>query len=247
MKTLALAFGIVLTAILVLFFAFRAFGVADKVAGPLASSLLGLITWVHGVVDKALNGSESKFSKRIIPVNEFGISWPLMLVYAGLIVVAIVEAADIVAWVLLKLILQISVVSASRPIQDLALVSVLALPGVFWGIFLLGRWIGVMTGAKGYWILPVSVLTGRFLEALAISIRTPQLFLELLDSFRSVSGVAASVGMLIIATGVGLLGVWRGNRIRIGAYFNYLFKQLPDATRNAILDMTFEEAKGQIA
>jgi len=189
MKTLALAFGIVLTAILVLFFAFRAFGVADKVAGPLASSLLGLITWVHGVVDKALNGSESKFSKRIIPVNEFGISWPLMLVYAGLIVVAIVEAADIVGWVLLKLILQISVVSASRPIQNLALVSVLALPGVFWGIFLLGRWIGVMTGAKGYWILPVSVLTGRFLEALAISIRTPQLFLELLDSFRNVSGV----------------------------------------------------------
>ena len=247
MKTLALAFGIVLTAILVLFFACRAFGVADKVAGPLASSLLGLITWVHGVVDKGLNGSESKFAKRIIPVNEFGISSPLMLVYAGLIVVAIVECADIVAWVLLKLILQISVVSASGPIQYLALVSVLALPGVLWGIFLLGRWIGVMTGVKGYWILPVSVLTGRFLEVLVISIRTHQLFLESLDSFRSVSGVVASVGMLIIAIGVGLFGVWCGNRIRIGAYFNYLFKQLPDATRNAILDMTFEEAKGQIA
>jgi hypothetical protein len=198
-------------------------------------------------VDKALNGSESKFAKRIIPVNEFGIRSQLMLVYAGLIVVAIVEAADIVAWVLLKLILQISVVSASGPIQYLALVSVRALPGVLWGIFLLGRWIGVMTGVKGYWILSVSVLTGRFLEALVISIRTHQLFLESLDFFRSVSGVVASVGMLIIAIGVGLFGVWCGNRIRIGAYFNYLFKQLPDATRNAILDMTFEEAKGQIA
>lgn len=249
MKTLALAFGVVLAAILILFFAFRAFGVADKVAGPLAGSLLGLITWVHGVVDKALNGSESKFSKRIIPVSEFGIRWPFLLVYASLIVVAIIEILDVLALLPTLFIIHTFRVnpldtSSSLQLQYFALMTLIAVPVISWSFFILGRWIGVMAGSRGYWILPLSILIGRSLELLVLAVKEPGFFGEFAHVFHSATSLAAASLIVMAIIGTGLLGVWRGNQVRLGAYFNYLFKQLSDGTRNTILDITFEEAKG---
>ena len=48
--------------------------------------------------------------------------------------------------------------------------------------------------------------------------------------------------MAALLIGIGELGVWRGNRVRFGAYFNSLLRQVSEPTRATLLAMTYEEA-----
>jgi hypothetical protein len=41
----------------------------------------------------------------------------------------------------------------------------------------------------------------------------------------------------------GFLGVWRGRRRKLAGYMEYLLSVLPPATRRALVDLAYEDAK----
>jgi hypothetical protein len=46
--------------------------------------------------------------------------------------------------------------------------------------------------------------------------------------------------MLLVA---GLLGYWRGQKYRLSKYLHYLLGVLPAETRDAVIELAFEEAQ----
>jgi hypothetical protein len=240
MKSLGIAIGIVLAVSAVLFGIVHAFGVGDKVAGPLAGSTLGFITFVHDKVEKALSSGRSRVNPGIVPFAGFDIRWPYMLVYATLSFVAILEFSNIVS--MTPLLIFQSTENLSSQVM-LGIVAVLSIPMVCTGIFLLGRWAGMRSAKAGYWIIPVALVLGRALDFLVIYFFVPSARSMFLGALREAANFAGSMVLLLLLIAIGILGVWRGNRSRFGAYFNSLLKQVSQPTRDALLAMTFEEAK----
>jgi hypothetical protein len=250
MRSLAISLAIVVAMAAALFGLFHVFGVVDKVAGPIASSALGFITFVHDQVDKALSSGKSRVTPGIVPVDEFTIRWPWMLVYATSILVAIFE---LIALIFLKPgVYFASMVDSHRlgldPVQlAVGLTAVMSLPTICWCVFLLGRWVGIRSARAGYWILPVSILLSRALELGLVYFEGPEERAFLMGYFNGALPAGAVLnglgGSVAVVAGMALIGVWRGNRIRFGAYFNSLLARVSGATKNTLLAMTYEEAR----
>jgi hypothetical protein len=241
MKSLAISIGIVIATIALLFWMFHAFGVGDKVAGPLASLFLGSITFIHDKVDKALSSGKSRVSPGIVPITSFDIRWPYMLVYATLTFVAILELADVINFFPEMFLLWLTR-SLPREI-GVGLAMAFAVPTVAWGIFFLGRWVGIRSAKTGYWILPLSIWLGGALDIAGAYFFVPSMRPILQANLQRSYVVKGVVFYALFLCVVGMLGVWRGNRVRFGAYFNSLLKEVSESTRTTLLAMTFEEAK----
>jgi len=242
MKSLGIAIGIVIAVAALLFGIVHAFGVTDKVAGPLAGSALGFITFIHDNVDKALSSGRSRVTPGVVPVTEFDIRWPLMVVYGTLIVVGIFEMTDF-----LFSFPVLAVAGLNKGMTEqmlLGLLGIMSLPTIGWSIFLLGRWMGIRSSTAGYWILPLCLVMGRGLDVLFTVILFPSArsILMMGLSYGTVVMLAIT-GLFILLSLLGMFGVWRGNRIRFGAYFNSLLNQVSASTRDTMLALTFEEAK----
>jgi hypothetical protein len=243
MKSLGAAIGIAIAVCIALFAMFHAFGVGDKVAAPLASSALGLITFIHDKLEKALSAGKSPVSPGIVPVSEFDIRWPYMLVYITLTLIGIFELSNLL-YLFPTMLLSSLGHTANTPANELATIGILAtmaLPIVAWAIYLVGRWTGIRSAKAGYWLLPLGILISRSLEIAALLMFFP----VLRPGFALVTNpaVMAVVGtMAALLVGIGELGVWRGNRVRFGAYFNSLLRQVSEPTRATLLAMTYEEA-----
>ena len=251
MKTLGIAFGIMLVISGTLFFIFRAFGVGTHAAGPLATGSLTLFTFIHSKVETMLKGG-SRVSPGIVPLKSYEIPRPLMILYATLTIIGILEFANILYAV------PIAILAASlRSSADIdtvlqLMISTLgfvSIPAVCWGVFLVGRWTGIRSGRSGYWIICVAMCLARGLDWIAgyFSSSTIRGFFKSFSGNRHSLLIEGLVLLLMIAllTLVGMLGVWRGKKIRFGAYFNSLLKQLPDSTRGTLLQIAFEEASSR--
>jgi hypothetical protein len=243
MKSLGISLGIVLGLSLVLFAMIHAFGVGSSVAGPLASSAFGSITFIHDQVDKALSASgKSPVTPGIVPVNYFKISSPLMLLYVSLISIAMVEATSLPSAWLVEFAFKAT--GETPSLQSMNILSAwMTLPILGFCLFALGRWVGVRSAAAGYWILPAGFVIGRILDLFGIYLLYPASWKVLSVAFQSALGIASIAGILSIIVGIGLVGVWRGDRSRFGSYFNSLLRQVSGPTRDTLLQMAFEEAR----
>jgi hypothetical protein len=244
MKSLGIALAITLLFCAVLFAIFRAFGVMDQVAAPLASAALPLITFFHDKVDKAFTKGTSEISPGIVPVKAFSIRWPIMLCYTCLITLGLIEVANFIYLIPVRF---LGLGNKFSSMQEVGMAALLGMPITCWGVFLLGRWVGIRNGKAGYWILPVGFAISRIVESILLYFRAPGFKQTLLGMYQSKLVAAAAVSILAFIIACGLLGVWRGNRIRFGAYFNSLLKQVSATTRETLLAMTFDEAKASKA
>lgn len=244
MKSLALTLAIVLTLCVLLFFGVRAFSVSDKVAGPLASATLGTFTFIHDKVEKALSAGKSPVTPGLVPVRWFIISSPLMLLYACLSFVAIFEVANIFSIFPTEVL--VSMANGGIPDEvAIGISGLLALPTIWAATFTLGRWVGVRSAGAGYWIVPVTLVLARLIEFGTMFLLVKEARPMVLNSFSKWGFVA---GLVLLGTiiAVGLLGVWRGNKVRFGAYFNSLLEQIPESSKATLLAMTFEEARASV-
>ena len=243
MKSLSVAILIALAVSGLFFTIFHLFGVGSQVAAPLASSSLGLITFIHDKVDKAFSSGKSRVSPGIVPVSGFDIHWPFMLVYVILISVAVCELSSFIYGALAEFSSSLARIYDSAPDAFLETTAMLSIPAVAWGIFLLGRWVGIRTAKAGYWILPLGFAMGRAIEILAMYRFVPEARPSLTMAFDTKIGLISTTALGFFVIGCGEFGVWRGDRIRFGAYFNSLLKHVSGSTRQTLLSMTYEEAK----
>jgi hypothetical protein len=243
MKSLSVAILIALSISAILFGIFNVFGVGTQVAAPLASSSLSLITFIHDKVDKAFSAGKSRVNPGIVPVSGFDIHWPFMLVHVTLITIGMCELANFV-YAIPSYLLVNGESSSLGPNALFLITALFSMPAIAWGVFLLGRWTGIRAAKRGYWILPVGFCIGRGLEDLVIFGLLPGPRRFLLEGIRTGPGVISLIVTFCMVLGFGIFGVWRGNRVRLGAYFNSLLRQVPESTRATLLSMTYDEAKG---
>src|SRR5260221_2665331 len=98
MKTLALAFAIVLAAVTLCFGVLARFGVADKVAAPIASVLFAAITYVHQALEQRTTKPRLALAPpRIVSLEGFGLSPRVISRYGTLLVVAAIGSARALA------------------------------------------------------------------------------------------------------------------------------------------------------
>src|SRR5262245_48072215 len=92
MKSLALAFVIVLSASAIIFGALSFFGIAQTIAAPIAGLFLSAITYVHQVIEKKdPKTALSALPKGIVALSGFFLPWYVMTVYASFTLIAAIE------------------------------------------------------------------------------------------------------------------------------------------------------------
>ena len=244
MKSLAIALGIVVAFAAVLFAVCRAFGVVTQVAGPIAGSALGLITFIHDKVEKSFSQSNSKITPGIVPVDAFRIRWPYMLLYSSLLFVGIEELGGLIVATPASLLAK--AMPSVPQIFVFSMITIAFIPLFGVAIFVLGRWMAIRSAKAAYWLLPAALILGRAVD------------ITLTSSSARCScrcGRAASTARIRNRRWLPSLCFWplspaAGRACGLGTESasprispNSLLEQVSPATRDTLLAMTFEEAK----
>jgi hypothetical protein len=236
MKPLLLALAIVFAGVVVTFWLLSALAVPQGIAGSASSIFLGAISYVHKQLDIRSKRPIPAFSKdKIVDLKGFVLPGAVVLCYGLLLGFAALEGVGAFGGL-------IAGVFDSQMKGDAALmVSMVSLPlQVFCG-YLVARWIGVRSGDKGIWIVVI-------VFSLAISadhlLRLFVLSKELRETLGSTKPAIAwmqwGVG-LIIWNVLGLLGFWRGRRIQLRRYADYLLAKVTGETRGTVLSLLRDE------
>jgi hypothetical protein len=239
MKNLGISFGIAFAAS-ILFFCILNFGLnldahaAYGIAGlPFISSthLCELLEQREG--RKRLSGAPASHARGVYTFDKFAISPAVIVVYGVVIMVVVVELLGAVAGFLAaiaddtKMILAFSV-----------LFNVIA-------AYLTGRWIGSRSGSRGIIaILSLFVLAVVIGKSIDFAIMSSADFKELYGEEKSLDLLLLHIlGGSVILSISGLIGYWRGRRMRLLKYLRYLLGVLPKDTRDALVDLAYEEAR----
>src|SRR5262245_19173152 len=92
MKSLALAFVIVLSGAALTFGALGLFGVAQTIAGPISGLFLSAITYVHQVIEKKdPKAALTAIPKGIVALQGFFLPWYVIAVYSSLTLIAAIQ------------------------------------------------------------------------------------------------------------------------------------------------------------
>jgi hypothetical protein len=238
MKTLALAFAIVLAAAAITFGLLSFFGVAETIAGPIAGLFLSAITYVHQILEKKdPKAALSSTPRGIVALNGFFLPWYVMTVYASF-------TATGVGFFFGFLVGLSDAFAGHESPTAMRQVQVLALPMLILIGYLAGRWIGVRTDRRPFLVaLLVATLIGPMVNLLnwfmVSAAEWPATFNEPKTQWSlarmSILGSVLNVPFLII-------GTFRGRRLRLSRYFGYLLSRLPRDTRLTLVNMAYEEA-----
>jgi hypothetical protein len=237
---LLFAFLIVLVAAAACFGLLSLFGVAEKIAGPLASALFGAITYVHQAIEKQRATSSAT---GVVTLRGYFFSPVLMFVYASLVLYAmmvLIYAYGRYSGALLSDIID----SMDRnEVTDLMLPLLIAasVTKVFVA-YVVGRWVGSRARRFSEIVLLCSIAGASILVMAVYSIGggpSSSLFFEGVARPKVLLlGFADNFGSMTVP---GLVGIWRGKRLRLAGYLGYLLSRLPMDTRFAIVNMVYEE------
>jgi len=239
MKTLGFAFVIVLAAATVCFGVLAKFGVADKVAAPIAGVLFGAITYVHQALEQRTAKPRLALApQHIVSLEGFGLSPLLMIVYGSLLVVAALGSAGVLG----------GLAAGIGNVKEEDIVGVgglVAFPTAVFALYLVGHWTGVRCSARGVLVIFTIVLASRALISIPdVFLISDAEFLKLYAAPRTLLRVTEYWGLGVAFFGiVAGAGYWRGRRRRLGAYLAYLVKRLPGDTGNTLVTLAYDEAK----
>jgi hypothetical protein len=174
----------------------------------------------------------------IYDFSGFQIAWPLMALYGWILLFTVdVITAAFVAAVDTSITAQFpeDVKESVRGAYELALFFTIQLPGMILGAYFVGRLIGTRCSSRGLATVFLVIILYGALD-LAIDLNFPDEPWEpsstLLDLIRFPFLLCAS-----------LIGYWRARKYRLSKYLHYLLGFLSPETRDAVIDLAFEEVK----
>jgi hypothetical protein len=238
MKTLALAFIIVLLSAGACFALLNFAGVGDKVAAPLASALLGAITYVHQTLDqKKVSFSLLALPQGIVTLRGFFLPSYVMFVYGAFLLLAIMNIGGAIGGIAAAL-------SGLGYGELLFVAAAVSTPLALIGSYLIGRWIGVRS-AKLPLVVAILAIAGARLGGSVMDwlVLPTADFEAIFHAPKEIKTFLEFVGGGVIFLAIpALLGAWRGRRARLAGYLRYLLKRIPQDTRLTIVNLAFEEA-----
>jgi hypothetical protein len=244
MKLFAIALGIVCGVAVVLFGV--AFGVLTLLQRPeavsAAGTLAGLPILAFAKVAELLEQEKGKKNLAagtrapIYDFREFQIAWPFMVLYGTILLFAIAEVAGFIVGVATSLELE----------QATRLLPLTAFPASMLGMYFVGRWIGARCAQHGLIaIMLIAILVSIALQAADELVIPDEAYRTMFHRERM--DVEALLGVLAFRVFffavAGLLGFWRGHKQKLSKYLHYLLGVLPIETRDAVVDLAFEEAQ----
>lgn len=241
---LLFAFLIVLVAAAACFGLLSLFGVAEKIAGPLASALFGAITYVHQAIEKQrATSSATASSQGVVTLRGYFFSPVLMFVYASLALYAMMVLIYAYGRYSGALLSDIVDSMDRNEITDLMLPLLFAASVTKVVVaYVVGRWVGSRARRFSEIVLLCSIAGASILVMAVYSIgggSSSSLFFEGVARPKVLLlGFADNFGTMTVP---GLVGIWRGKRLRLTGYLGYLLSRLPMDTRFATVNMVYEE------
>jgi hypothetical protein len=111
-------------------------------------------------------------------------------------------------------------------------------------MFLFGKWVGTRANASGFWVMLGALFLG------ISSVHLFDFFVLSADQWTAFFGRDKSLATLAMMIGSGftdfaiacMFGFWRGRRLRMAIYLNYLLTLLPQDTRKTIVSLAYDES-----
>jgi hypothetical protein len=236
MKPLLLALVIVFGGVVVTFWLLSALSVPQGIAGSASSVFLGAISYVHKQLDIRSKRPIPAFSKNeIVDLKDFVLPNAVVLCYGLLLGFAAIEGLGAFSGLIA------GAFDAQMKDDTPLMVSLVILPLQMFCGYLLARWIGVRSGDKGIWfviiVFSLAISADHLLRLFVIS-------KELRETLGSTKPAIAWMqwGMgLIIWNVLGLLVFWRGRKIQLRRYADYLLKKVTGETRGTVLSLLRDE------
>lgn len=234
MKRLALAVALVLAGAAIVFVVLRSILIDQdlvksvyEIGLPLAFAglVLGTVTVVHQwLVTGNIKLNLGARPSTIVNFDHYTLRWYVMIVYSVLIVYAVSGLGTIIIWSIGEV--TGFYVSTAIPALNTLFACI--------GFYFVGSWIGARCDRH-------PVLTA---VAVVILYKVAATTIALISASSStLSVVIALIPSALLYLAVALVGVWRGHRVRLTRYLQYLFEFLEADARSVLLHRTFEEVK----
>jgi hypothetical protein len=114
--------------------------------------------------------------------------------------------------------------------------------------FMLGQWIGKRTDRFKAGSLIITVILERALNFLLLLVVPSAWFIQIFemskgDILRDPSTWTFMIQAALLGIIIGLLGVWRGHRVRMDGYLQEIFRVLPIPLQEDIVGLAYDEAQ----
>jgi hypothetical protein len=244
MKLFAIAFGIACGVGVTLFagtFAILTLvGIGEPVAAAAALGALPITTFPKiGEFLERQEGKKNLASQRRIPVYDFRgfqIAWPLMVVIG-----------TVAMWGALAAVAALQALTSGAELEDVY--QVLFAPFMIIQVlaaYFIGRWIGTRCSRHGVMtMLLVAFFSAAGLLAVDVTVIPHDLYVKMFEGEPLAPSVLLQRIALMTSSLLagGLLGYWRGRKYRLSTYLHYLLGVLPAETRDAVVELAFDEAQ----
>lgn len=238
MKNILIAISLASVLVFACFFTFSLLGFTKENAINISGVMVAFFVAIHQAIEKHENRSFKSKQRRIITIDHYGYPWYLMVIYGITLTWAISSAGALTS----------GVIGAALGFQIEQSIKVSLLYMFLFtqsGLYFTGRWVGIKSLGCGIWsvitIGLVHSIIENFLNWSFASDRAFSIFFGEIE--RSVwLLIMMMVGGWVIRVPLLIFGYWRGRRIRRVSYLRFLMKLIPDESKNAIIDLAFEEA-----
>jgi hypothetical protein len=246
MRYLGLAFGMALVLGLVIFGAvYSVVGDAHLAEGLAALPLVGSPHMAEMLERHDARQSLAPDRPTAIhSIHGFAIPWPQMMLYAVIGLVALVHISSGIAGLVW------GAVSGGKLLTDMpeqiASASImLVLPTEVIGAYLIGRWIATRIYVHGMMVVLASCAIAAVLaRAIDFAVIAPDMAQKLYDAPISAQlFIQLALSNFIIFAISASLGFWRGTKLRLTKYMQYLLGVLPSESRDTIVNLAYEEAE----
>jgi hypothetical protein len=177
-------------------------------------------------------------SADILTLKGFAITWPIIVLYGTLGMCAVDIFAGVFGGV------TIAIVDAVENWKVNLAAQVAAAPIELVGAFMVGQWIGIRSEGRSHGIVLLVAIAGALLST--VLGETTDWSTGGSPSFANtwIKDTIIFTGIAFVQLAIGgLVGNGRGRNYRLAAYMDYLLSVLPPETRNALVDLAYEEAR----
>jgi hypothetical protein len=179
----------------------------------------------------------------IVPPADFRLPWYQMFIYGVFILVAGLQIAGFLVALIGVLLLGVDITSLANLVF---IGSFFAAPVMLFGI---GSWIGSYCVRYGAAVLFAIAVTARILTAVLDFLLIPEeTFLPLVGQEKSIlllvqAMVVGIILFLLFTATVGLIGLWRGRRLRPARYLRFLLSKVGPEQRQTLIASMYEKVR----
>lgn len=219
---------------------------ADIVSGAVLSSVVPVYNYLR---KQEIRVGLSRVLQGIQGLENLTLKWPLVILYGTIVTTGIIQLYGGLMGLEVGFFSTESTFSSTLDVMGI-IYGTLVLPLLY---FLLGVWVGKRTDKLKPLVLIAILLLERTLNIVMTYLIIPNtIFVELYkmskDQVFQNPFLWIFYGVIIfLGTVFGLLGVWRGHRVRMSGYIEEVFKVIPADIQRDIVALSYEEAQRAVA